>query len=301
MTAHAHTLPKSHHEPVMFGETLYTAVQQRFQVDKIIFREQSEFQDVMIFENPVFGRILTLDGVIQVTERDEPAYHEMMTHVPLLSHPDPKKVLIIGGGDGGIARECLKHPGLDVTMVELDPSVTEMCREYMPTISNGAFENPRLRLVFQDGCVFMKDDSQHYDVILVDSTDPIGPGAVLFTEEFYHDCYTRLTANGILVTQNGVPFLQSDELVSSVTKFRTCFADGGCYVTAVPTYYGGFMALGWASKDAGHRHRPVAEIAARAAEAGLVTRYYTPDLHKAAFAVPAFIQNLLQAIPAAAG
>jgi spermidine synthase len=277
----------------MFGETLYTEVQQRFQVDKVIFREQSQFQDVMIFENPIFGRILTLDGVIQVTQKDEPAYHEMMTHVPLLSHPDPQKVLIIGGGDGGIARECLKHPNLEVTMVELDPSVTEMCKAYMPSVSDGAFGNPRLRLLFQDGCVFMKDAEEKFDVILVDSTDPIGPGAVLFTEEFYHDCFNRLTENGILVTQNGVPFLQSDELVSSVTKFRKFFVDGGCYVTAVPTYYGGFMALGWASKAADNRHRARDEIAAKVARIGLKTRYYNPDIHKAAFAVPEFVRQLI--------
>ena len=277
----------------MFGETLYAEVQQRFQVDKIIFREQSQFQDVMIFENPIFGRILTLDGVIQVTQKDEPAYHEMMTHVPLLSHPDPKKVLIIGGGDGGIARECLKHPDLHVTMVELDPSVTEMCKAHMPSVSDGAFENPRLRLLFQDGCVFMKDAAETFDVILVDSTDPIGPGAVLFTEEFYHDCFNRLTENGILVTQNGVPFLQSDELVSSVTKFRKFFVDGGCYVTSVPTYYGGFMALGWASKSAENRHRSRDAIAAKVERLGLKTRYYNPDIHKAAFAVPEFVRQLI--------
>ncbi len=282
-----------------FVETLHHGFGQRFQVNKLLFHTKSDFQDVMIFENVRFGTMLTLDGVVQVTTADEYVYHEMMTHVPLLAHPAPRNMLIIGGGDGGILREALRHPDLNVTMVELDPSVVELCREHMPTISNGAFDNPRANLVFADGAKFVAETADRFDVIVVDSSDPSMdgndslPASVLYTEEFYSNCKRCLTPGGILVTQNGVPFHQASELKASVGVFRKLFNDAGCYLAVVPTYYGGFMSLGYASDDLGNRLRPIEDISRKFAAINITTKYYTPEVHKAAFALPAFVQKLI--------
>lgn len=277
-----------------FNETLYPDVAQRFTVDKVIFRERTEHQDLVIFENKVLGRILALDGVIQTAEGDEFVYHEMLTHVPILAHGQAKRVLIVGGGDGGMAREAMKHPGVQrVTMVEIDRGVVDLCATYIPSIGAAAFKNPKLDLVIADGAAFVKTCKEKFDVIIIDSTDPHGPGAVLFTREFYADCKTCLTQGGILVTQNGVPFLQPDELRNTAARLKTLFADTAFYVGAVPSYYGGFMAFGWGCDDAAPRRADVDTIAKRFAQAGIDTRYYTPALHVGSFALPRFIEKLM--------
>ena len=170
------------------SETLHDGYQQRFEVSKVLFSEKTEFQDMVIFENPKFGRVLVLDGVIQTTEKDEFIYHEMMVHTPLLANGAAKRVLIIGGGDGGCLREALRHPGVEkVTMVEIDPTVVDLSREYLPMHSDGAFDDPRTDLVIADGLKYVAESAEKFDVIIVDSTDPIGPGEVLFTDAFYRD------------------------------------------------------------------------------------------------------------------
>lgn len=277
-----------------FNETLYPDVAQRFTMSRVIFRERTEHQDLVIFENPVMGRILALDGVIQTAEGDEFIYHEMLTHVPILAHGLAKRVLIIGGGDGGMAREALKHPGVErVTMVEIDRGVVDLCTTHIPSIGAAAFRNPKLDLVIADGAAFVKTYRDKFDVIVIDSTDPHGPGAVLFTREFYQDCKNCLTPGGILVTQNGVPFLQPDELKNTAARLKTLFADTAFYVGAVPTYYGGLMAFGWGCDSSSPRRTAVDEIAKRFAAAGIDTRYYTPELHVGSFALPRFIQKLM--------
>ncbi|CAN0534227.1 unnamed protein product, partial [Laminaria digitata] len=168
-----------------FSETLHPGFQQRFEISKILFRSQTELQDLVIFENPYFGRILALDGVIQTTERDEPCYHEMLAHVPILSHGDAREVLIVGGGDGGALRDVLKHKSVKrATMVEIDRSVVDMCAEYMPSLSDGAFDNTRTDIVIADGVKFVAETDRRFDVIIIDSTDPIGPAIPLFSDEF---------------------------------------------------------------------------------------------------------------------
>jgi spermidine synthase len=219
----------------------------------------------------------------------------MMTHLPIFAHGAVKKVLIIGGGDGGIAREAVKHPLEKVTMVELDRAVVDMTSQYMPRIPQGVFDNPKLELMFMDGCQFVKQTKERYDVIIVDSTDPVGPGAVLFTKEFYTDCCNLLTERGILVTQNGVPFFQGGELTQSVTFFRELMKDGYCYLAPIPSYFGGFMALGWASHDPQNRKQPLSVIEQRVAALNLDLQYYTPEMHVAAFALPGFVKKLLPA------
>ncbi|MDA0342023.1 MAG: polyamine aminopropyltransferase, partial [Proteobacteria bacterium] len=177
-----------------FEEALHPGLTQGLSMDRILFREKTELQDLVIFENRIFGRVLALDGVVQTTEGDEFIYHEMLSHVPILAHGAASRVLIIGGGDGGMAREVLKHPGVrTVTMVEIDPSVIELCRNHLPSISAGAFDDPRLDLVIADGAAFVEVTNDRWDVIIIDSTDPLGPGEVLFGERFYRGCKRCLT------------------------------------------------------------------------------------------------------------
>ncbi|HSG91523.1 MAG TPA: polyamine aminopropyltransferase, partial [Pseudomonadales bacterium] len=187
-----------------------------------------------------------------------------------------------------------KHRAIETaTMVEIDPGVVELCREHLPSISRGAFDDPRAELVFADGVEFVARCAARYDVVIVDSTDPIGPGEVLFTEGFYRDCGRCLAPGGVLVTQNGVPFLQARELAGTLAALRRIFADATCYLATVPTYVGGPMAFGWGTDDAGLRRTAIDVLRARFREAGIKTRYYTPEVHQAAFALPGYIAELI--------
>ena len=253
----------------------------------------TDHQRIRVFENPTFGRIMTLDGVVQVTEADNFIYHEMLTHVPILAHGGARRILIVGGGDGGMAREVLKHDGIEqVTMVEIDSAVVDFCKTYLPSISAGAFEDPRLDLVIADGADFMRQNRDDYDVIIVDSTDPVGPGEVLFTDTFYGHAKARLAEGGILVTQNGVPFLQGGELTNTMRAFRALFTDATCYLATVPTYAGGPMAFGWGT-DGAARGVTLETLRQRFAAAGIETDYYTPEVHLGAFALPPYVARLI--------
>ncbi len=280
--------------PERFEETLYPGWRQVFAVDRVVHRERTDHQDLIIFETPVFGRVLALDGIVQITEGDEAMYQEMMVHVPIVGHGDARRVCIVGGGDGGCLREALKHPGVEPTLVEIDAGVVEFSKRWLPSIGKAALEDPRARIVIADGVDFMKTSGETFDVIIVDSTDPQGPGAVLFTQAFYRDCFARLSDRGVLVTQNGVPFTQSEEVTTSWQRLRGAgFADVGFYVVPVPSYVGGFMALGWASKDAANRPIAADEVARRLHGLDLKTRYWTPEIQSACFALPRYIQDLL--------
>ncbi|MEM6602652.1 MAG: polyamine aminopropyltransferase [Pseudomonadota bacterium] len=276
-------------------ERLHQGVAARYENLKTLYHAKNDLQDVILFDNPTFGRMLMLDGVTQVTLRDEFIYHEMMTHVPLFAHDKPHSVLIIGGGDGGIAREVLRHTDLqNITMVEIDKSVVDFSQEYLPEVSAGAFENPKLNLLIADGAKYVAETEDRFDIIIVDSTDPQGPGEILFTKEFYTDCKRILRENGILVTQNGVPFLQSDELKHSVGYFREIFDFGTCYRATIPTYAFGEMAMGFAS-DKNYRKTDIDILKERFARAALKMRYYTPEVHLAAFALPVYIEDIISA------
>jgi spermidine synthase len=274
-------------------ERLHADHAQGLRVDVAHYDSATDHQRIRVFENPTFGRIMTLDGVVQVTEADNFIYHEMLTHVPILAHGHVRRVLIVGGGDGGMAREVLKHDGIEqVTMVEIDGAVVDFCREYLPGISAGAFDDPRLDLVIADGADFMAKNRDEYDVIIIDSTDPVGPGEVLFTDSFYGHAKARLCEDGILVTQNGVPFLQGGELTDTMRAFRALFADATCYLATVPTYAGGPMAFGWGT-DGNARQVTLATLNARFAAADLTTDYYTPAVHLGAFALPPYVARLI--------
>jgi spermidine synthase len=273
-----------------YRETLYTEVSQSFKVERIVHREKTDLQDLVIFENKVMGRILALDGVIQTAEGDEFFYHEMMGHVPVMAHGTARRVLIVGGGDGGLLEEVLKHKTVErVVMVEIDPYVIELSKKYLPSIPKKAFDDKRAEIVIADGAKHVAETAERFDVIMIDSTDPHGPGEVLFTSEFYGNCKRCMNPGGIMVTQNGVPFFQPDELSTTYKRLRPIYADVGFYVVPVPTYYGGFMALSWASLDAKHRQTPPAEIERRFKAAALDTKYYNPAIHLACFALPNYM------------
>lgn len=277
-----------------FTETLHSNLQQRLAMGTVLYRQQTEHQDLIIFDCPGIGRVLTLDGVVQTTEADEAIYHEMLTHVPLFAHGAAASVCIVGGGDGGMLEEVLKHPEVQrAVMVELDPAVVALSREYLPGINKGCFDDPRAELVFTDAAAFMAEPGERFDVIISDSTDPIGPGEVLFGADFYGHCKARLNPGGILVTQNGVPFVQPQEVTHSYRRLGRHFADVGFYLAPVPTYYGGHMAFGWACDDPELRQVDEAVLAERFAAAGFATDYYTPAVHRGAFALPPMVSRLM--------
>ena len=274
-------------------ETLHDDFRQCLREDAVLYDSETPHQRIRVIENATFGRVLTLDDVIQTTEGDEFIYHEMMAHVPVLAHGAARRVLIIGGGDGGMAREVLRHPSIEhVTMVEIDAGVVEFSKQYLPSLSAGAFEDARLNLVIADGAAFVRESADTFDVIIADSTDPVGPGEVLFTDSFYGHVKRRLATGGIFVTQNGVPFLQGDELKGTMRAFRALYRDATCYLATIPTYAGGPMAFGWGT-DGAARQVELTVLETRFAAAGIATRYYTPEVHQAAFALPGYVKVLV--------
>jgi len=264
-----------------------------YAVDRVLYEMQTEHQHLVLFEHPFFGKMLMLDGATQVSSKDEFVYHEMMTHVPIFAHGNPREVLIVGGGDCGIAEEVLKHKSVRrLTQVEIDASVVEFSKEHFPEFTKPVLTNKRFDLVIDDGMNYVAKTDRCFDIIIVDSTDPLGPGKVLFSEKFYAACKRCMAKGGLLITQNGVPIFQAGELTATISRFRKLFADGYCYVAAIPTYVGGHMAMGWATDNTKLRHASVKTIAARYKKAGsFPTKYWTPEVHVAAFALPRFIAD----------
>ncbi len=283
---------------VWIDETLYPAWGQRFRVKQELARLRSVYQDIVIFESETHGRVLMLDGIIQITERDEFVYQEMMTHVPLLTHGGVTSVLIIGAGDGGVLRRVLQHNGIErVVMVEIDGDVIRLSKEFLPDIAGNAWHDARAEVIVGDGIDFViKAASGSFDVILVDSTDPVSVGEVLFTDEFYDHCGRILTDNGIIVNQCGVPFMQADELRQSSLRRARSFPHVAAYLAAVPSYVGGFMTLGIAGKGQGFIQPDVGVVRERARAAGILglTRYWTPEMQISAFNLPPYIAEYLR-------
>jgi spermidine synthase len=277
-----------------YAETLYDSYGQEFSVDKVYFENKTDHQHLVIFENAMFGRVMALDGIIQTTEADEFIYHEMLTHVPLFGHGDVKDVLIVGGGDGGMLREVCKHQTVEqITQVEIDDKVVEMCKEFLPNHSAGAYDDPRVDIVIDDGARFVNTTERRFDVIISDSTDPIGPGGALFTTDFYADCKKCLKPGGILVTQNGVAYMQMDEVVTTNKRLQAHFNENTFYSAAVPTYIGGIMTFAWATDNADVRNVSLDVLQQRFKAANISTKYYNPAIHKASFALPQYILDAI--------
>jgi len=260
-------------------------------VDRQIFSAQSDFQRIDIFESHEFGRFLTLDGVMMLTEKDEFAYHEMMVHLPMAANPMIQTVLIVGAGDGGIVRELAKYQGIvRMDLVEIDAQVVAACKEFLPTTSC-AMDDARLNIFYQDGLKFIRKAEAAYDLIIVDSTDPFGPGEGLFTKEFYGNCSKALTQNGVFVNQLGSPFYGDDASALSRAhgKLREAFPIAAAYQAHVPTYPSGHWLFGYASKMI----QPVSNDLDNWNDLGIKTKYYNTQLHRAAFALPSYVREML--------
>ena len=262
-------------------------------VDRQLYSGKSEFQRIDVFESKEFGRFLTLDGYIMLTEKDEFIYHEMITHVPMCVHPSAKRVLVIGGGDGGTVRELLRYPTIEhIDLVEIDELVVEVCRKYLPQTAGGLGDE-RVHPHFEDGLKFIRHCEDEYDLIIVDSTDPFGPGEGLFTKEFYGNCYKALKADGIMVNQHESPFYPDDAYAMQRAHKRIVesFPISKVYQAHIPTYPSGHWLFGFASK----KYHPVRQVDwTRWNALGLATRYYNTQLHAGAFALPNYVEELLK-------
>ncbi len=255
-------------------------------VERTLLVEKTPFQELAVLETAQFGRMLVLDGMVQTTERDEFVYHEMIAHVAMQTHPDPRRVCVIGGGDGGAVREVLKYPGVErVTLVEIDRRVVEASREYLPTISSG-LSDPRVECLFADGIEHVRERKGAYDVILVDSTEPVGPAVGLFSERFYASCYDSLTERGVLVAQTESPFFNEEILRKAARAIGRVFPVSRTYLASVPTYPSGLWSFTLGSKG-------VDPLEVEPNLEGIPTRYYTERVHRAAFALPRFVEELL--------
>ncbi|WP_044294057.1 polyamine aminopropyltransferase [Robinsoniella peoriensis] len=276
-----------------FSEQHTPHVKLSIRVNRQLFSGQSDFQRIDIFESKEFGRFLTLDGYMMLTEKDEFIYHEMITHVPLAVHPCVKKVLVIGAGDGGVIRELTRYTGIEqIDMVEIDPLVVEVCRKYLPQTSC-RLDDPRVSIFYEDGLKFIRSRENEYDLIIVDSTDPFGPGEGLFTKEFYGNCYKALKEDGIMVNQHESPFYADDAIACQRAHKRIVesFPISRVYQAHIPTYPSGHWLFGFASK----RYHPVHDLNAVGWNLlGINTRYYTPRVHAGAFALPAYVEELLR-------
>ena len=238
--------------------------------------------------------MLVLDHITQTCELDEFVYHEMLTHVPLVAHGRARRVLIIGGGDGGALREVLRHPVERATMVELDPDVVRYCRKYLPSVSAGAFDDPRTELIFGDGAEYVRKTRETFDVVITDSPDPIGPAKVLFSIGFYRDVLRVLSPHGIAVRQAGSAMLQGGELPAARRKLRRVFPNVGVYLAAVPTYVGGLFSFLMGAKAPGGLQLSRQQIENRLRRLRLKTRYYNAEIHRACFALPNHVKERLK-------
>lgn len=260
----------------------------RIRVDETLFSGKSEFQAVDVVQTRGHGKMLLNDGLVMVTERDEFSYHDMITHVPLFVHPNPKNVLIIGGGDGGTAREVIRHSSVEkCTMVEIDEMVVNACKEYIPQTAS-KLTDPKVDLIIGDGVKFVEDcakEGKTFDVILVDSTDPIGPAQPLFGSEFYENIYKCLSDDGIVVSQGESPFYQTVMQGKLVSIISDIFPIVSIYNFSNMTYPGGLWSFTFGSK----KYHPVKDFdASRVAKSGLDFEYYNEGVHKGAFALPSF-------------
>ena len=277
-----------------FTEELYKKYNQNITIEKIITSQKSKFQNILIFDSKYFGRILTLDKVIQITEFDHFYYSEMLSHIPIITHGKVKRVLIIGGGDGAIAHEVLKHNSIkEVFICEIDQDVINLSIKYLKKINFGSLKNPKVKIIIEDASQFIKRNNfkNYFDLIIADRPDPIGPGKNLFKIKFYKDIKNALSNSGIAVFQNGVPFFQKKELKDTMKYLKSTFNYSGVYLTVVPTYIGGYMALTWSSNaidiskkvNLGKHSKVINK---------LNTQYYTKEIHYTSFILPKWIKEI---------
>lgn len=276
-----------------FSERHTKGVKFSIKVDRQLFTGHSEFQRIDIFDSKEFGRFLALDGYMMLTEKDEFIYHEMIVHVPMAVHPNVKKVLVIGAGDGGVIRELCRYETIEtIDMVEIDELVVEVSKKYLPTTAC-CFDDPRLNIFYQDGLRFVRTKENEYDLIIVDSTDPFGPGEGLFTKEFYGNCFKALNETGIMVNQHESPFYQTDAIAMQRAHKRIVesFPISRVYQAHIPTYPSGHWLFGFASK----KYHPIKDFQKTKWNArGMKTKYYNTGIHIGSFALPNYVEELLR-------
>lgn len=257
-------------------------------VKQTLCDEATNFHQIEIFDTDEFGRMLVLDGMVMTTEKDEFVYHEMIAHIPLFTHPDPKNVLVVGGGDGGVIREIIKHPGVEtITMVEVDEKVIEYSQRYLPVIASG-FKHPKVRVEIEDGQEYVSKHRDHFDVIIIDSTEPVGPGMNLFKREFYNAIFKALKQDGLFVTQSDNPWFKSDLIKVIHREVGGIFPITRLYMANIPTYPGGMWTFTIGSKQ----YNPLQVENSRFHE--IDTKYYTRAMHQAAFTLPKFVADIIE-------
>jgi spermidine synthase len=271
-----------------YTEKQTNAVGLTLKVLRTLVTEHTQFQDLAVIDTEQYGRMLVLDGMVQTTTVDEFIYHEMITHVALFTHKDPKTVAIIGGGDGGVVREVIKHPGVErVVLVEIDERVVAASRQYLPEIASG-LSDARVEIRYEDGIQHIKENKDAYDVIIVDSTEPVGAAVGLFSAEFYANIYESLKDDGIMVAQTESPFYNQDLIRKSYSAMHDLFPVTRLYLASIPTYPSGLWSFTIASKENDPLSVPPERFI------NIPTRYYTPQLHHAAFTLPQFVGQLVQ-------
>jgi len=277
-----------------FSEILYPDISLKIKIKENLYSSNSDSQKIQFLNTYRFGRILALDGTIQTTTVDEFIYHEMMTHIPLFSHPNPKDVLIIGGGDGGILREVLKHKNIKkVTLVEIERKVIDYSQKYLNQICKGSFRSKKLELVIADGAKFVENKSSLYDIVIIDSPDPVGPAKVLFGNRFYRNISKILKKNGIMVRQSGSTFLQKGELKQTYTCLNKIFKYNSVYTAAIPTYIGGLFSFIFSSQTINPANLTIKDLQKRFAEFKFQTKYYNSQIHTACFKLPNYVKEII--------
>ncbi len=270
-----------------FTETApFVPIEYSYEIEKILYKGRSKFQKIMVFENPYFGRMLILDDIVQLSERDEFFYHEMLTHVVMHAHPNPKKVVVIGGGDGGTVREVLKHKTVkDVYFVEIDKKVTEIAKKFFPTVASSV-KNPRVRIVNMDGADFVKKRPSDIDIVIVDSTDPIGFARSLFTKKFFLSIKKCLTDNGMFVIHSESLLLHKDIVIEVQETLKKVFPKVDLYTAPIATYPGNWWTFSVASKKLDLRQMK--------RKFNIKTKYYSDEIHHYAFLPKGLYKKLMQ-------
>ncbi|ENJ9655715.1 polyamine aminopropyltransferase [Clostridium sporogenes] len=259
-----------------------------YKFTKTLLNKETPFQELTIIKSKTLGNMLLLDGIVQTTEKDEYVYHEMITHIPLFTHPNPKKVLVVGGGDGGTIREVLKHPSVEkAVLCEIDEEVIKASKEFLPTISC-ALDNPKCEIFIGDGIKYVHEHKNEFDIIIVDSTDPFGAAEGLFGGSFYKEIYQALTDKGIFVAQTETPFYLPEVVKKVYDDARTIFPITKLFMAAIPTYPSGYWSFTIGSKKLDPATADLSNTI------DIETKYYTKALHKASFVLPKFVEDLIK-------
>lgn len=275
-------------------ETLHNYLGQFFKIDSIIINKKSEFQKILIFKNKKFGKILVLDNILQISSYDEFIYHEMLCMIPIFSHPKPKNILIIGGGDGGCLKQIIKLDYIKhITLVEIDKKIIIYSKKYLFEVHKNSFNDKRIKIINENGINYIKNTKKKFDIIIIDGTDPVGPGKNLFNKNFYINCKKRLNKNGIFVTQSGTYILQKKELLNNYKNIKKIFKYIGFYNASVPTYYGGNILFLWGSdyinikKNIKIKDKNIKKYK---------FKYYNINIHKSSFILPNFLIKKIKKI-----